>query len=527
MQEKIDLIIDNINNNPNWSKNVKIRYAYIELGKILHKNVDFFYTLYNKLGDRNLTSKELNEILNSDFNEYVICKTTSEMLKYIFDNTNISSEIIKTVKSEEYNDEHGKAVIQHYFLSVEGDENKKYFLTLSADLANIQAGLKTEHFATDIQYIGNNGVQIYHGNKIDNYVMPNEEMQQLDEQIGYSNDGYEQLYTDRIFEMIKDAYSINKYYLKILTKQTDFYNDLIKLINGKNSDETECINVELFSVENEDWNKVKKFVCYTTMQKIFYDNEIEINISETQELEDLLSNNNYNEFYTLLKEIIKKHIILKKKSIFNPMAVLNKVYEFIDDIDNLKNIPRDDSEELQKFKNKFEYDINKICSYFVEEKYLPPKNKKFSSEYIAHKLIASFSEIFVFGSKTEFNSLEIGEQSIIIGKIMNIILSELEPDRKDPNYDFSKSPVKNRIITSVIINKETNEYNYLMYINNNSSINNDEGIALIYDLQKNCIRHDEGLLDIFLKYHVITDRLSIHIEDIEDKNTKSNNGISK
>lgn len=518
MQEKLDIIINTINSNPHWDKNTKIRYAYIELGKIVHKNVDFFYTLYNKLGNRNLTSIQLNEILNNKIGYSVICKTTSEMLKYIFDNTGISSKIISTVKSDEYKDEYGTAIIKHYFLAVEGDNNKHYFLTLSADLANIQTGMKTEHFATNINYIVNDNIQIYEGERIDHSVMTEEEIQKLDQQIGYSLDKYEQLYTDKLFEIISDTYSTNKYYLNILSKHTNFYYDLVGIINGTNSDETECINVELFSVSDEDWNKVKKFICYTSMNKIFFDNNIQISDNEYSELEELLTNNNYDLFNNLLKEKIKMYGSKKTYEIFNPMAVLGKVYEFMSDIDHIKNISRDNPSEIKRFKEKFEYDLNKICSYFIERRYLPPRNKKFTSEYIAHKIMISFSNIFDFGSTTEFNSMKIGEQSAIIGKVIEILLKDLEANKKDPNYDLTKSPVKNRIITSVIIDKETNEYSYLIYISNDSFVNTntqDNGIVLIYDLQNNYIRHDEGLGDIFLKYHVITDRLSINIEDIE------------
>jgi len=520
MQEKLDIIIENINNNPNWSQNVKIRYAYIELGKIIHKNVNFFYTLYNKLGDKNLKTPELNEILSNKFNESVICRTSAEMLKYIFDNTGISSKIIKTISEEKYQDEYGTTIINHYFLSAQGDDNKNYFLTLTADLHNIQAGFKTEHFAGNIPYRDKNGQQIYEGEEIKNFPMSAKEIEFLDQQIGYSNDKYQQLYTDDLFRIINNAYYTNNYYLNILSKQTDFYYDLISLINGSESEETECINVELFKVKEETWNIVKKFVYYTSMKKIFFDNEIELSVDEIQELTNLLNSNNFNEFNILLKEKLKNIPFKTKIDIFNPRAVLNKINEFVEDIDNIKNLSRDNSEEIKIFKEKFEFDMNKICSYFIESKYLPPKNKRFTSEYIAHKIIVAFHQIFDFGNITSFNSMKVGEQSTIIGKILEIILKELEPKKHNPNYDSKKSPVKNRIITSVIIDKETNEYKYLMYITNDnyaSDGNYDNGITLIFDLKNNYIISDVGLGEIFLNYYVITDRISIKIEDIESE----------
>jgi len=147
------------------------------------------------------------------------------------------------------------------------------------------------------------------------------------------------------------------------------------------------------------------------------------------------------------------------------------------------------------------------------------KSPLLSSEYIANKIFVMFSSIFDLGHITDFNSMGIGEQSIIIGKVINSILSELRPNIKNPDYDNSISPVENRIVKSVIINKETGDCDYLMYIKSNN-MQDDGGVCLIYDLKNNILRgsssRDEiSLIDVFVNYHVVTSKLSIPSESIE------------
>ena len=49
MEEELKRIISEINLHTKWSKNAKIRYAYIELGKLVSKDAMFFYTIQNNL----------------------------------------------------------------------------------------------------------------------------------------------------------------------------------------------------------------------------------------------------------------------------------------------------------------------------------------------------------------------------------------------------------------------------------------------------------------------------------------------
>lgn len=158
IENQLNIIINDINSS-NFSLNEKIRYAYIELGKLVHKDVLFFYTIGNKLdgkGEEHIKypTDKVTEMMNDSnyFDYLVICKTVADMLKHIFDKCGIESEIRKETKTKEYVDENGRKVeIVHYFLCATGEEGKKYALTLTADLANIQIGRQTAHFGNLIK----------------------------------------------------------------------------------------------------------------------------------------------------------------------------------------------------------------------------------------------------------------------------------------------------------------------------------------------------------------------------------------
>ena len=88
-------VIDGIDNN--YTKDEKIRYVYIELGKRLSKDVDYFFSALNKLGDMNLSVSEMKAIYNNkDLSKKVICKPCTIALKKVFDRIGIESKIMMT-----------------------------------------------------------------------------------------------------------------------------------------------------------------------------------------------------------------------------------------------------------------------------------------------------------------------------------------------------------------------------------------------------------------------------------------------
>ena len=138
MQEELNRIIDYINSRTDWGKLEKMRFAYIELGKLVHKDVFFFYTIQNNL----LNGKEefqydidtIDRLVNSTnaFDYKVICKNSADMLKYIYDHVGIECELRKTIKTDLYKSGDKEVVINHYFLVATGDEDKKYIYDLKS-----------------------------------------------------------------------------------------------------------------------------------------------------------------------------------------------------------------------------------------------------------------------------------------------------------------------------------------------------------------------------------------------------------
>ena len=104
MQEELNRIINHINSQTDWGNNEKLRYAYIELGKLVHKDPIFFYTIKNFLNEKEDLRYDIDTVdkimnSNNDFNYTVICKNSADMLKYIFDHVGIESEIKRTTKT--------------------------------------------------------------------------------------------------------------------------------------------------------------------------------------------------------------------------------------------------------------------------------------------------------------------------------------------------------------------------------------------------------------------------------------------
>lgn len=190
---EIDSIIDEIvkSTDKSLSKNEQIRYVYISLGKKLSVNVDFFFSISNKLENKNYSPEKIKEIYNQkEYTKFVICKSCSEILKIIFDKLGINSKIVRTIKKAHTEEMNLDFDLQHHFIACEGDDNKIYFLTLSADLGNIQMGYQTQHFANNISYIDNDGQQVYEGEKINNSVLPFSELRKIDEKIKYLDTYY-------------------------------------------------------------------------------------------------------------------------------------------------------------------------------------------------------------------------------------------------------------------------------------------------------------------------------------------------
>lgn len=85
IKEIIENVIKGLHDD--WSTLYKIRYVYIELGKLLEKDTDFFFSVDNKLGEKNLSFEEIKNAYENEtkLSTSVICKSSSLILKMIYD----------------------------------------------------------------------------------------------------------------------------------------------------------------------------------------------------------------------------------------------------------------------------------------------------------------------------------------------------------------------------------------------------------------------------------------------------------
>lgn len=565
MEEKLNNIIEVINSHEEWSKNVKLRYAYIELGKIVHKNVEFFYSLYDKLSYLNFDLDDFEAILhNPDFTDNVMCRDSANMLKYIFDNTEINSEILQNYQVEKYinlnkkgirhllevndelflevtpadsnyiknneiliNGEYSPIVslvidgkekqvakvpetrifeLPHYFIVAEGDNNKKYFMTLNPDLASIQSQFSTIKFGTSVAYMLD-GKPVYCGEKQDVSLMDENELRKIDKYLGYLNteiDGNLLYHNEIIEKYLRKAFLRDEHYLDLLARDPEnvFYGLMINLLNDDKR-ETECLSFNLANKTHADWSLIKKVVCFETINKITIDNKLELDSDFVRLLFKMLEEENYGGCLDLFNKKLEEfpnRII--EDGLFSYQSIFSNIKVFFNTIDKFQSRDFKNQAELNVLKNKFNNCLKKISLYFVDRKYIPYGKLHIgksevtpSSEYIAHRLILSFNQIFDIGTKTPFNDMHIGEQTGIIDKMLEIVFANLKVNMTRSDYDRNISAVKNRIISCSMLDPSTKKYNFLFFIKNDKcdvpknqiTDDDDYGIAIVYDLENNLL----------------------------------------
>ena len=564
MLDELTRIIDFINAKVEWNKLEKIRYAYVELGKLVSKDVFFFYTIQNNLAN----GKEklqydidtIREIVNSTdrFNYKVVCKSSAEMLKYIFDHTGIDSEIKKTVKTEIYESEGQEVAINHYFLVATGDDDKKYFMTLNPDIHNIKINKRTSHFGNYIPYIqretlvDENGkkytssFQAYEGEEIKATCLSYDEIRQLDEKIGYQFIDFngEQVYTDELFDILEKNYSYNPNtlnsgeYLYIVSHETPFYYDLCRLLNGKktmveilNDDhvptkeeiDDSYIDFDNLSLDEKNLSDLKTFLILEVITRLFQQNDVNLNDDVYSNYLQMLEAKDYD---NMIEEIIKtfKGMNVTALGPYNPITQFRKTIKLItivDDIINQKEV-NDRRNSIKKFNNS----LIDILLIFVPNTLLPSPGKRLNSSYITNKIIRSFEKVFDIGHLTDFNHLELAEQIEIIKDLLPRIFTDTKLNIKDLNideYNEKKSALNNRIYSTVLFHKETNDPYYLLIVKDSLlEKSNSQGkglVPIIFDLKRNTLSTDKSMTEIYDIFYIIKDKdFDLMVEQIEKSN---------
>lgn len=213
------------------SKNLLLRYAYIEILNGVYKDVDYFYEK-NAERRQEIYDKDINT--DEDFSE-VICKTLISLISRFCDDNDIEYEIIKSVIA--------KGDKQHYSIVVVGDQGKRYFLDPMIDIFLIQLGMRTIKFGTSTE---KKGVTTF----------SQEEIKQMDDELGYT---YKGIYMDEIIEMMK--------------KELGNKEELDRLMKVEGYDQT-CKKMDYISFKLkyilEYFNQIPKFNGFIE-KKMFYD----------------------------------------------------------------------------------------------------------------------------------------------------------------------------------------------------------------------------------------------------------------
>ena len=548
IDELADKIISNMSNL--WPNIYKIRYIYLELGKYLSKDTDFFFSCDNKLAEYGMTYDQIKEAYESKTgNNYkVICRSACEILKYILNKAGIKAEVIKQInKPINVNIKDKELLINHYFLAAH-DNDKTYFMTLASDLPFIKEGMKTKLFANDIPYkrINQDGEeeQIYEGNKINNVVLTDDELRKIDEKIGYiktyynyDNDGHYKherylQYNDAALLMLKDEMGYDKLYYKIEGQKTFFYKSLYNFQGKQNliSFSKDYFN----NISEQDWKLwIKKLCIFVTVKleditnyrigynfdgfdNFDYDKWLKT-ICTSLESSILLQANNNSYIGNLEEYNIKNDFVYTKwskkiKKDFN----LNNEFEQ----DNILSILDKTNSLVNYIKTKngdFNNLLNRLAFHFINKEFVITKEEQqtnIGNTYIAHKFRTLFNYIFQCNKDiTDFNNREYSEQVVIIKEIIELMFPELNQNNSYiNNYNNKYSATQNRIHIYPIKNIHNNTYSLVFNIVGNNKIGD---YYYLYNPKYNTFEAVD-ILEIYNDYMIVSERFKNRLEDLEE-----------
>ena len=226
----------------------KIRYLYVEVGKKLSKNPEFFYESDPE------KQKEIYDNYQVIENREVICRSVVHLYCNLASKLGLECRPIKMDETD------------HWALVYEND-NKKYLINPMQDFYRVQLGFSTRNFCH---------AEDYHGYSTETFdSMSDEYLRQLDESIGYLNSG---CYTEELFEKLSTEMR-NKLGIHIV-RTSDYYQDyyfkMLELIQNKDitiSEKLEIISEidpELDKHKNTVEEAFEKEIIDNSMKKVIH-----------------------------------------------------------------------------------------------------------------------------------------------------------------------------------------------------------------------------------------------------------------
>ncbi len=557
INDVIEQVISGINTE--WTTLEKIRYVYVTVGKVLQKDTDFFFSVDNKLAEKNLSLKEIKDIYEDEKNEgdlKVICRSAAYILQRIYDRLDIKSELIKSNNNViNYSNEDGDVIIHHWFLAVY-DENNAYFLTLASDLPYIQMGMQTRHFASNIPYkkVQKNGeeINVYFGPEIKHTVLGDKELRAIDQKIGYidgiyaydddyrPSKDYQLNYNDAGLVMLTQDLKSNKLYMEMEQQSTRFYNRLIEIEN-KYGEKNFIYEVCADNVKDINWdNWIRRLCKYVQKRlesiieyKIFlssdfylptwnYDTWIhEVCLQMQRYLYQFVPNTDeslyiqdefkYSKWSRQMKNAIKD--TYDGYEVDNTLMILDKCNVLVSGLRVGHPNPN------------FMHIFNSLSYHFISKGNLLETsmvNDVVSSRYITHKFKRLFKRVFGCNKEIrDLNKMDYSEQIVVIKMVIDKMFPELTRVNSgmDETFNNNYSVVQNRIQIYSVKNIEDGNYSLVFHILGDSTY---DDTYYFYNPKLNTFEV-ANILEIYENYIIVSDRFKTRIEEMEDIETEKKN----
>lgn len=573
-QERINQLIDTVISGiqEDWPTIYKIRYIYLEIGRCLYKDVDFFFSADGKLGEANLSVSEIKEIYNHNIGRSVgkylrvICKSASYILKLAYDKVGIQSELVETNTTITVVSDAEEIPINHWLLVIY-DGDTAYFATLTPDLPYIQMNMDTRHFGSDIPYTRDfNGkiMQIYKGDEIKHSVISREELKEIDRAIGYINKTYHYndkgqvdsgwflQYDNAALYMLRDSLRYNKLFYELEAAESSFYQSLMDF-KGENNKFISLMDDDANSLTDEDWICWIKILCGHVLEKIEELLGYEINVLPsinsrhwnyeswllnlcTQIQYDLFMELNHNvrddfsDIYINVENFKYNNWSKRVRARFGKMNKqfdYNNILVILDKMNALINCVK------SKRKNgNFNELFSSLSYHFIDPNHLYENNISedgyLSNYYIANKFDKVFRKVFNCNELvTDFNKMGYSEKVTIIKDILIMMFPEITKNNSCmlKEYNDNYNAVFNRIQLYPVKSKLDGFYSILFNILGD---NKNSDYYFFYNTKTNMFKVS-NVLDIYSDYIIVSNRMKnrVSIEDLENIDLPINRGIKK
>lgn len=564
LNEKINNLIDDVISgvNNDWPTIYKIRYVYLEVGKRMYKDADFFFSADGKLGESNLAVSEIKDIYNSNLGRIVnskylrvICKSSAYILKLVYDKLGIISKLVETNTTAAVVSDEEDFLINHWFLAIyDHDTNKTYFATLVPDLPYIQMNMATKHFGVNISYkkdYTGEIIQVYKGDEIKHSVISKEELKKIDLEIGYINKYYHyndkyQLDNNWFFQydnaslfILRDSLKDNKLFYELEINETDFYKNLMEF-EGYNKKRISLFDCDVNSITEKDWNCWIKYLCkfvldrinnilgddckitvipsteskywnyeawlFNLCSQVQYDIFMSLNNNTKEDFSDIYIDVENFKFNKWSKNVKKRFNVKQNKFDYsNILLILDKMNSLVNCV--MSNRKQGNFNEL----------FQSLAYHFVNPDILYENNISedglLSSRYIANKFYKLFNKVFSCNELvTEFNNMGYAEKVTIIKEVLAMMFPEINRDNSYMlnGYNEKYSAIFNRIHTYPIKSKKDGYFSIMFNVLGNSNY------YFLYNAKTNTFKIANSL-DVYNDYIVISNRMKdrISIEDLE------------